>query len=112
RSPVPKIRADKPVPIRSVLVIRPNHRLGNQLLITPLLQELEEVLPEAKVDVWVKGGVAPVLFKEFKQVDNITLLPKKPLRQLLRYIKGWLRLRARRYDLVVNVVNHSSSGKI
>lgn len=109
---IPDLKEDKPFPVRRVLVIRPNHRLGNQLLITPLLQEIEHVLPDARVDVWVKGGVGTILFREYGQVDNITMLPKKPARQPWRYLKGWMRLRLKRYDLVINVVNHSSSGRI
>ena len=31
--------------IKRILVSRPNHRLGNQLLVTPLLQELETLFP-------------------------------------------------------------------
>jgi len=33
-----------------VLVCRPNGRLGNTLLLTPLLQELERVFPGAEID--------------------------------------------------------------
>jgi heptosyltransferase-3 len=36
------------VPVARILVIRPNHRLGNQLLLTPLLQEIEKLYPAAK----------------------------------------------------------------
>lgn len=112
RTRIPLSRQEDPIPLDHILIIRPNHRLGNQLLITPLLQEIEQVLPNARVDVWVKGGVAPILFREYGQIRDITLLPKKPARQLWQYLKGWVRLRSRRYDLVINVVNHSSSGKI
>jgi len=38
--------------VQSVLICRPNHRLGNQLLITPIVQEVIDVFPEAKIDLF------------------------------------------------------------
>ncbi|RZJ31083.1 MAG: lipopolysaccharide heptosyltransferase family protein, partial [Flavobacterium sp.] len=34
--------------IKQVLVCRPNHRLGNLLLITPLLDELSTIFPDCQ----------------------------------------------------------------
>lgn len=98
--------------IKSILICRPNHRLGNQLLITPLLAEVAEVLPHAKVDLFVKGTIAPILFREYPNVRRIIMLPKRPGKHLMSYLGAWLAIRRTRYDLVINVVNHSSSGKI
>lgn len=98
--------------ISRLLICRPNHRLGNLLLITPLLQEVMETLPHAKVDLFVKGGLGPVLFKNYPNVDRIIQLPKKPMKDVLHYLGGWISLRKRHYDIVINVVNHSSSGRI
>jgi ADP-heptose:LPS heptosyltransferase len=101
-----------PQKIERVLVCRPNHRLGNLLLITPLLREVEETLPHARVDLFVKGTIAPVLFKNYSSVNRIIQLPKKPLKNIFRYVHGWIIIKRCRYDLVINVVNHSSSGKV
>src|SRR5690606_40168455 len=49
--------------VKHILVVRPNHRLGNLLMLTPLLQELEMVFPNAKVDIFAKGGISPTLFQ-------------------------------------------------
>ena len=98
--------------IKRVLIIRPNHRLGNQLLITPLVQEVEEIFPDCKIDLFVKGGIAPIIFKNYQNIDNIIKLPKKHFKELLQYIYGWLKLRSRRYDIVINVVKGSSSGRL
>lgn len=100
------------VGIKTILVCRPNHRLGNLLMITPLLQEIRKTFPEAKVDLFVKGSVAPVLFKNYDNVKRIILLPKKPQKDLIKYIKGWMTIRKNRYDLVINAINSSSSGKM
>jgi len=98
--------------VKRVLIIRPNHRLGNQLLITPLVQEITEIFPDCKIDLFVKGGLAPIIFENYQNIDKIIKLPKKHFKQLFQYIQGWLKLRSRRYDIVINVVNGSSSGRL
>lgn len=98
--------------IKRVLICRPNHRLGNLLLITPLLQELSATFPDAKLDLFVKGTIAPVLFRNYPNIDRIIQLPKKPAKELIRFFKGWLAVRNRHYDIVMNVVFNSSSGRI
>ena len=99
-------------PIRRILISRPNHRLGNLLLITPLLQEIETTFPDCKVDLFVKGGLAPILFKNYKNVDTIITLPKKPFKELLKYIKVWVTLKKYKYDMVINLDRASSSGRL
>lgn len=98
--------------IRRVLVCRPNHRLGNLLLITPLLQEISATLPNAKVDLFVKGNAAPQLFKNYHNVDRLIALPKKPMKDILKYLAGWIAIKRIRYDIAINVVNDSSSGRL
>src|SRR5690554_5546502 len=66
--------------IERVLISRPNHRLGNMLLITPLVQEISNTFPNCTIDLFVKGRVAPIIFKNYTQVQNIIELPKKPLK--------------------------------
>lgn len=98
--------------IKRVLICRPNHRLGNLLLITPLLQELSATFPDAKLDLFVKGTIAPVLFRNYPNIDRIIQLPKKPAKEIIRFFKAWLAVRNRHYDIVMNVVFNSSSGRI
>ncbi len=98
--------------VKRVLISRPNGRLGNLLLITPLVQEISATFPNCKIDLFVKGGLAPVLFQNYSNVDRILQLPKKPFRQLPQYIWKWIALKRYHYDLVVNVVNYSSSGRL
>lgn len=102
----------KPGEIRNILVNRPNKRLGNMLLITPLLQELIHNFPHCKIDLFVKGGLAPIVFKNYKQVNTIIRLPKKPFKELAKYIGVWFTIKQKKYDLVINVDKVSSSGRI
>ncbi|WP_306350509.1 glycosyltransferase family 9 protein [Flavobacterium sp. '19STA2R22 D10 B1'] len=98
--------------IKRILISRPNDRLGNLLLITPLLQEVITTFPACKIDLFVKGNLAPILFKNYDHVETIIQLPRKPFKELLNYIKAWLLVRKNKYDLVINVVNYSSSGRL
>lgn len=98
--------------IKRVLISRPNHRLGNLLLITPLLQELETTFPSCKIDVFMKGGLGPVLFKNYKNIDRILSLPKKHFHHLPTYFYSWFRLKTKKYDLIINVDKNSSSGRL
>lgn len=98
--------------IQSILVTRPNHRLGNLLLITPLLQELENLFPHAKIDVFLKGGLGPIILKEYKNINEIIALPKDHFNALPAYLATWLKLREKEYDLVINAAPDSSSGRL
>ena len=110
---VPKrLKAHEQLDVKRVLICRPNHRLGNLVLITPLIQEVEGHFPEATIDLLVQGGVAPILFKEYSKVDRIIQLPKKPFNNLGTYLKGAFSIRNKKYDFVINAVAGSSSGKI
>ncbi len=97
--------------VRSVLIIRPNHRLGNQLLMTPIVQEVEETFPNARIDLFT-GKIAPVLFQNYHRVDRIIRIPRKPFKELFKYLKAWISIRKKWYDLVVNVDKSSSSGRL
>lgn len=98
--------------VRRILISRPNGRLGNLLLITPLLEEVTHVFPNARIDLFVKGGIARELFRNYPKIDRTIQLPNKPFIQLLRYAGAWLSLKSRRYDIVINVVHYSSSGRL
>ncbi|KAF2511890.1 glycosyltransferase family 9 protein [Flavobacterium foetidum] len=98
--------------IKKVLICRPNGRLGNLLLITPLIQEVSKTFPDCTIDLFVKGTLAPIVFERYGNIDKIIDLPKKPFKELLKYIKVWTLIRRQNYDLVLNVDQNSSSGRL
>jgi len=100
------------VMIKRILICRPNPRLGNQLLITPLVQEVIATFPECEIDLFVNGGLAQIVFKNYKNVKRIIQLPRKPFKELIKYSQGWMALRKHNYDIVINVVEGSSSGRL
>lgn len=98
--------------IKKILISRPNHRLGNLLLLTPIVQEVSNSFPNTRIDLFVKGGISPTIFKNYENVDQIIQLPKKPFKNLFKYVNGWFTLRWKKYDLVINSTHGSSSGKL
>ena len=86
-------RTINPQQVKRVLISRPNHRLGNLLLITPLVQEVQTLFPNATIDVFIKGNLGPIVFENFTNVNQIIRLPKKHFDELGNYMKGWLKLK-------------------
>jgi ADP-heptose:LPS heptosyltransferase len=107
-----KIKAGEGPGIKRILLSRPNSRLGNQLMITPLVQECIALFPGCRIDLFVRGSLSEIIYKNYGEVDRIIELPRKPFRQLGRYLGVWLSLRRRRYNLVINVTGGSSSGRL
>lgn len=102
----------QPIVIEKVLIIRPNHRLGNQLLLTPLVQEVIQTFPNCKIDLFVKGGVALPVFQNYDRIETIYQLPKKPFDNLFKYVVSWSNINKKTYDLVINGDRNSSSGRL
>ncbi|MDA6070938.1 glycosyltransferase family 9 protein [Flavobacterium sp. AC] len=98
--------------IKRILICRPNGRLGNLLLITPLVQEVTEIFPNCKVDLFVKGTLAPIIFENYDNIDKIIDLPKKPFKNLLKYLNVWISIKRQKYDIAINVDQNSSSGRL
>ncbi|MBK0371047.1 glycosyltransferase family 9 protein [Flavobacterium agrisoli] len=100
------------VVFKNVLISRPNHRLGNLLLITPLVQEINSHFPDCKIDLFVKGGLAPIIFENYTTIDQYIVLPKKPFKELRKYLSVWFKIKQKKYDLVINIDKNSSSGRL
>ncbi len=111
-SPIKKADTSQKIEIKKILISRPNHRLGNLLLITPLIQEVQATFPDCKIDLFVKGGLAPIVFKNYQNINLIIELPKKPFDNLLKYFKVWITIKKQHYDMVINVDKNSSSGRL
>ncbi|WEN16521.1 glycosyltransferase family 9 protein [Rhodanobacter sp. AS-Z3] len=97
--------------IHRVLVCRPNHRLGNNVLISPLIAEIEALYPGAEIDV-LGSHAAESLYASRFSINQVFVLPQKIARHLW-YSVGVLRaLRRGRYDLAIDACNGSQSGRI
>jgi len=98
--------------VKKVLVTRPNHRLGNNLLLTPLISEISEIFPNAEIHIFTKGGLAEVVFENYKNVTRLIKLPRKPFKNLIEYFSCWFSILSQKYDISINANRVSSSGKL
>jgi heptosyltransferase III len=97
--------------IYRVLICRPNHRLGNQLLLTPLIAELQARYPGAQVDLVVGGEQGGPLFSHFPNVGMVYHLPRHALRHPLRTLGVMRKIRHERYDLAIDPDMSSQSSR-
>ncbi|MDD5717315.1 MAG: glycosyltransferase family 9 protein [Sulfuricurvum sp.] len=97
--------------IERILVVRINYRIGNILFTTPLLRALEQRFPNAEMDILIGARYPSPLLKGFKTVQNVFDFPRKLLKNpfyLIRYIR---QLRAKNYDLIINLNSGSASDR-
>ncbi|MBD8897905.1 glycosyltransferase family 9 protein [Rhodanobacter sp. DHG33] len=98
-------RCDTPLPrkgIFRVLICRPNHRLGNTVLLTPLISELERHYKGAEIDVISEGGIAKEIFASFFSVQNVYCLPKRGFKHPFPFLRLIRRVRETQYDLIID----------
>jgi heptosyltransferase III len=86
----------------TILICRPNTRLGNTLLMTPLVEEIEATLPSARVEILTACPSAQEVFREFPSVRRVHQLPFRGVRHPLRHLLTLLRVRRVRYDILVD----------
>lgn len=98
--------------IKTILMIRPNYRIGNLIFLTPLINELSKQIPDAKIDIIVGMRLAGKIIEPLPNVDKVIDIPRKLLLQpleMLRYIK---QTRQKNYDLALNMSGGSTSSQI
>lgn len=88
--------------IHRILVCRPNHRLGNMLLMTPLIAELERLYKGAEIDIVAEGPLAADVFATFFSVRNVYCLPRRGFKRPASFLALIARIRKNRYDLVID----------
>jgi heptosyltransferase-3 len=86
----------------TILICRPNTRLGNTLLMTPLLEEIEATMPSARVEILTACPAAHEVFREFPTVKRVHQLPFRGVRHPLRHLLTLLRVRRVRYDFLID----------
>lgn len=85
-----------------ILVCRPNHRLGNTLLLTPLITELERHFKGAEIDVISEGDIATEVFGNYFSVRNVYCLPKRGFKRPVSFLRLIRRVRKTHYDLIID----------
>lgn len=97
-------QSDRP---QHFLVVRLDERLGNVILLTPLLLSLKNLYPEAIIDVVVARRAVPVLTGH-EALGEVLPFAKKQLVGPMGFLGLLLRLRAQRYDLAIDGANPTS----
>ncbi|MEO7068426.1 MAG: lipopolysaccharide heptosyltransferase family protein, partial [Rhodanobacter sp.] len=97
--------------IHRVLVCRPNHRLGNSVLISPLIAEVEALYPGAEIDLLGSQATESLYIGRFR-VHSVFVLPQKIARHLWLSVRVLRALRCCRYDLAIDACEGSQSGRI
>jgi heptosyltransferase-3 len=103
--PISTPRCDTPLPrkgIFRILICRPNHRLGNTILLTPLISELERHYKGAEIDVISEGDIAKEVFASFFSVRNVYCLPKRGFKHPFPFLRLIRRVRGTQYDLIID----------
>jgi ADP-heptose:LPS heptosyltransferase len=88
---------------KRVLLVRPDARVGEALLMTPLLSSLQSLYPAPRVDVLLHKKVARVL-RGHPEVDHVRPFDRRWL-ILGPWAPGISTLRSQRYDVVVDCGN-------
>ena len=98
--------------IHRIVVLRPNHRLGNTLLLTPLLSEIERLYPGAEVDILTAGAAASEVFATCDIVRNLWILPNKIVQHPLDSWRTIRRMQRQHYDMAIDPCVGSQSGRL
>ncbi|WP_218862409.1 glycosyltransferase family 9 protein [Rhodanobacter sp. K2T2] len=88
--------------IYRILVCRPNHRLGNMILVTPLIAELERLYKGAEIDIVAEGDAAIDVFQTFSSVRHIYCLPRRGFKRPFAFFSKIRKIRKNHYDLIID----------
>lgn len=88
--------------IHRILICRATKTLGETLLLTPLLGEIEHLFPGAEVDVLTRCAAAPELFAGWFNVGRVQVLPGRMFGAPLAMSRLLRESRAARYDLAID----------
>lgn len=97
--------------IHRILICRPNHRLGNLLLLTPLVTEIQRLFPNADIDIVLAGEHVAELFLAFPNVRHIYNLSRRMIRHPIALVRTAARIRRTRYDLAIDPCEASQSSR-
>lgn len=107
--PVPaNQRVEDLPPVRSVLLVRPNFRIGNTILATPLIPALRERFPGAQLHVLGTEITEPLL--AHLSIDGVHVVSRAFILRPWRLLALFRRLRAARLDVAVEAGMGSFSG--
>lgn len=111
----PVTQSSAPLPtagIFRILVCHYSHTLGNALLLTPLIQELEATYPGATIDIVTRSQIAEAIYGQYFNVDRLYKLPSHSARHPRTLLRQWRAIRRNHYDLVIDPDPQSQTGRL
>jgi lipopolysaccharide heptosyltransferase III len=107
---LPNVPIDAVCDVRRVLLVRPNFRIGNTLISTPLIVALRERFPGASLD-YLSGDTTSALLAHLP-VDTVHLVSRRFVTRPWRFVALFTRLRRLHYDVAVEAGMGSFSGAL
>jgi heptosyltransferase III len=105
----------EPLPAKGIyriLICHVSHSLGNTLLLTPLLVELEKVYPGAEIDILTRSPIADDVYGHFFSVQRIFRLPSHGVGHPFQFLGTLRRMRKQSYDLAIDADSLSQTGRL
>lgn len=112
---VPATPSNQPLPtvgVHRILICHVSHALGNALLLTPLIQELETTWPGAEIDIITRSQVGQVLYGHYAGVNHVFQLPSHGIGHPRQWLRGLRGMRASHYDLAIDPDPQSQTGRL
>ncbi len=98
--------------ITSIVIVRPNYRIGNIIFLTPLINEIHKEMPLCKIDVVVGMKLAGNILKGLPNIDRVIDTPRSLLLNPISLYKLIKTTRAKKYDLAIDTSGGSVSSQI
>lgn len=93
-----------------ILLVRPNYRIGNALIMSPIIETFRQRFPEAQIDLLTTDNTQ-TLFRH-QRVDHLLTLSRDAITRPWRFPAMLRRLRKEKYDLAVQAGPSSLTGLI
>jgi len=101
-----------PADILRILIIRTNYRIGNLIFLTPFINALGQLIPQAEVDLLVGMKSANILFEPMPNIRKVYDIPRKLLLHPFDMLRFIYLIRRQNYDVIINIAAASSSSQI
>ena len=107
--------SNEPLPktgIYRIVICHISHTLGNALLLTPLIQELEATWPGAEIDIVTRSQVGQELYGRYSSVNRVFQLPSHGVGHPRLWLRGIRGMRKTHYDLAIDPDPQSQTGRL
>ena len=94
--------------LQRVLVFRLDNKLGNAILLLPLIQSIKNSLPNIQIDVLYSANYAEI-FDNHPDINSIIIYDQKYLlKNPFRYLSFIKKIRRNKYDVIFSSTNSNS----